>query len=242
MSMSLDVPNSPLVSVVMCTYNGAAFLDEQIKSILQQTYAHIELVAVDDASTDKTVELLYAWAQRDARIKVYVNEKNLGYNKNFEKAFSLSQGSFIAVSDQDDVWHHEKINIMMREWPAGAEMIYSISSNFDSDNPVFNPGNTQVNYKSFNEPAMLVFDSPVHGHACMLKKEFALLCAPYPEKIFYDWWQSMFAAAKGALGFINHTLTWHRVHAANFSLNVVSISDEQERKKALIEQKIMFIE
>ncbi len=73
----------PLVSVVMCTYNGGLFIDEQIESIINQDYKNIELIIVDDVSTDDTWKKLEAWQCKNDFIKIYKNEINLGYNKNF---------------------------------------------------------------------------------------------------------------------------------------------------------------
>lgn len=231
-----------LVSIVLCSYNGGRFIEEQVKSILGQSYAPIELVICDDRSTDNTVTIVQQLAEKDNRIRLFVNEQNLGYNKNFEQAFGYARGNYIAISDQDDIWHIDKIKIMMEQWPAGAEMVYSISSNFNSDHPEFLPGNMRVNYKNFDEPAMLVFDSPVHGHACMVTKALVEKAKPFPPGVFYDWWLSMFAAADGALGLVKETLTWHRVHGDNFSRNLVAIEDKQERKLQLRKQMIHFLD
>jgi glycosyltransferase involved in cell wall biosynthesis len=78
------------LSIVMCTYNGAAFVEAQVQSILAQTYPFEELVIVDDASTDQTYALLQQLATADARIKLFQNPTNIGYNANFEKAIRLS--------------------------------------------------------------------------------------------------------------------------------------------------------
>lgn len=231
-----------LVSIVLCSYNGARFIEEQVNSILAQSYSPIELVICDDRSTDNTVDILKSLAANDSRIRLFVNKQNLGYNKNFEQAFGYANGNYIAISDQDDLWHKDKIKIMMEQWPARAEMVYSISSNFNSDKPEFLPGNMRVNYKNFNEPAMLVFDSPVHGHACMVTKALVEKAKPFPPDVFYDWWLSMFAAADDALGVVKKTLTWHREHGDNFSRNIVSIKDRYERKLQLRKQMIHFLD
>jgi glycosyltransferase involved in cell wall biosynthesis len=229
------------VSIVMCTYNGVSFLKLQIESILAQSHTTFELLVVDDASSDGTVLLLQQYQQQDNRISIVVNETNLGYNKNFEKAFKLAKHNYIAISDQDDIWHTEKIEIMLREWPAGSEMVYTISSFFDSDNHKRTSSNTKIAYKNVNEPAMLVFDSPIHGHACMVKKDFALSCAPYPDDVFYDWWLSMFAASKNVLGVVPQTLTWHRMHNNNSSRTVFDLNDQTERNNVWREQRIHFL-
>ena|SRR5687768_13043207 len=112
--------NLTLVSVVMCTYNGGKFLQQQVDSILAQTYRNIELLIVDDTSSDNTVQLLEEYRKKDSRIRYVVNPANLGYNKNFEIAFGLARGNYIAPSDQDDIWKANKIEIMMKKWPAGS--------------------------------------------------------------------------------------------------------------------------
>jgi hypothetical protein len=88
----------------------------------------------------------------------------------------------------------------------------------------------------------LVFNSPVHGHACMFKKELLPLCIPFPENIFYDWWMSMHAVLHGTVGCIPQTLTWHRVHQNNSSRNIISIKDKGRRNEQLRRQSVYFIE
>ena len=100
----------PLVSIAMTTYNGAQFLEEQINSILQQTYSNIELIVVDDCSTDNTYELLKSFLSKDKRIHIFKNKNNIGFVKNFCKAISLCSGDFIALSDQDDIWENNKVS------------------------------------------------------------------------------------------------------------------------------------
>jgi glycosyltransferase involved in cell wall biosynthesis len=241
LSQRVNNMNNEPVSVVLCSYNGARFIEEQVRSILAQSYTNIELVISDDGSTDDTVAIIRSLAEKDDRIRLFVQGKNLGYNKNFEQAFGYASNHYIAISDQDDTWHPDKIRTMMQEWPAGSEMVYSISSNFDSGNPVFLPGNARVHYKNFTEPAMLVFDSPVHGHACMVTKALVAKANPFPADVFYDWWLSMYAASASALGVVQQTLTWHRVHNDNFSRNLTSIQDKKERKLQLRAQMIHFL-
>ena len=77
-------PSSPVsISVVMCTYNGDKYLEQQIDSILCQTYPIHELIIQDDCSTDRTVTIIEAYQKRDPRVKLYINETPLGFNYNF---------------------------------------------------------------------------------------------------------------------------------------------------------------
>src|SRR6187402_1340706 len=102
-----------LVSVVLCTYNGISFIDDQLNSILNQTFKNLEIIIADDCSSDGTFEKLQSYKEKDSRIKLYRNETNLGYNMNFSKACAFSTGAYIAIADQDDVWETGKIENML---------------------------------------------------------------------------------------------------------------------------------
>lgn len=98
------------ISIAMATYNGAKYLQEQLDSFVAQTRQPDELVVCDDVSTDTTVDILESFRQQAPfTVRIYRNEKNLGYIKNFEKALSLCTGDIIFLSDQDDVWFNNKI-------------------------------------------------------------------------------------------------------------------------------------
>ncbi|MFZ5975657.1 MAG: glycosyltransferase [Bacillota bacterium] len=95
--------SSPTVSVLMSVYNNAASVDASIRSIVEQTYADWEMVLVNDASTDGSLDKLLYWQDRDSRIKVYSNECNLGLAASLNKALNKSAGAYIARMDGDDV-------------------------------------------------------------------------------------------------------------------------------------------
>lgn len=94
----------PPLSVVMTTYNGAAYLAEQLGSILPQLGEADELVVSDDGSTDTTQALLRAAAQEDHRIRIVASPGGLGPIRNFEHALGHARGAVLVLSDQDDKW------------------------------------------------------------------------------------------------------------------------------------------
>lgn len=232
----------PLVSIALCTYNGAAYIKQQLDSITDQTYTNLEIIICDDESVDDTIKIIEEYRAKEPRIKFFRNDKNIGYNKNFEKAFTLCSGDYIAISDQDDVWEKEKIELMMKNWPADSSFVYSLSGNFMNDDFSGRTEAPKVRYTAIDDLHKLVFNSPVHGHACMFKKELLQLCLPFPPDIYYDWWMSMHAAAAGTIGCIPLTLTWHRNHSQNSSRTLTTIKDREERDKQLRNQMIHFIE
>ena len=82
--------SKPLISVLLCVYNGERYLTESIESIINQTFKDWEMVVIDDGSTDKTSEILMTYAIKDARIKVYTQE-NIGLTKSLNKAINISK-------------------------------------------------------------------------------------------------------------------------------------------------------
>ncbi len=103
-------PTSPRVSVALCTFDGARFLEAQLESLAAQSRLPDELVACDDHSRDGTVAVLEAFARRAPfPVRIFVNDATLGSTRNFEKAIGLCAGDLIATCDQDDVWMPQKI-------------------------------------------------------------------------------------------------------------------------------------
>lgn len=98
------------ISVAMCTYNGAQYLEEQLASILNQTRLPDEVVICDDGSHDNTLNILHTFSrQAPFETHIHCNKTTLGSTKNFENAIRLCTGDIIALSDQDDVWHMQKL-------------------------------------------------------------------------------------------------------------------------------------
>ena len=102
-----------MISIAMATYNGELFIREQLDSILTQTLSDWELIVCDDGSTDNTLSILQEYANNDSRIKIYQNETNLGFKRNFEKAIGLCSGECIALCDQDDIWYPNHLEILL---------------------------------------------------------------------------------------------------------------------------------
>ena len=99
------------VSIAMCTYNGARFVGEQLQSFLRQSRLPDQLVVCDDCSQDGTQELLQGFAHTAPfPVELRFNEHNLGVTRNFAQAIGACRGEIIALSDQDDVWHPEKLS------------------------------------------------------------------------------------------------------------------------------------
>jgi glycosyltransferase involved in cell wall biosynthesis len=224
---------NPLVSILLCTYNGAQFVEAQLETVCNQTYKNLEIIIVDDCSTDSTLEILNKFAKQDSRICLFQNEYNLGYNKNFNKAIHLAKGEFIAFCDQDDLWEEKKIEILLNAWPENKPLIYSDSVRFEGD---LNKKACKKNdlYRRFegDDPRKLAIFNTISGHALMIKRDFVKWVVPFPEHIFYDWWMAVVAAANGGVAYVDEILVYQRTHNHNVSFGEQAHKGFKSKKEA----------
>lgn len=101
--------STPLISVLLPIYNAAPYLQESLNSLLKQSYTHLEIVAIDDGSTDNSWAILQTYAQQDNRIKLYCNKINLGFTKTLNTSIPRCTGAYIARMDADDIAHPERL-------------------------------------------------------------------------------------------------------------------------------------
>lgn len=102
-SAQAEEPDTPLVSVVIPVFNVAEYIEQALLSITSQTYKHLEIIVVDDASSDATSEIITRLQERDPRIRLLQNATNLGVAASLNKGFGSANGEFIARMDGDDV-------------------------------------------------------------------------------------------------------------------------------------------
>ena len=220
----------PLVSVVLGTYNGEAYLREQLCSVLAQTYPALEIIAIDDGSRDRTVDILREHAGRDPRIRVVVNERNLGFIRNFEKGCRLAGGKYIALCDQDDYWFPEKIEKMVvaiGDYP----MLYCDSDLCGEDlQPLGRRISDLVHYQSFDDCRQLCVFSRMYGHATLITRELFEKASPFLEEVPHDGWLAFHASLYGGVRYLPEVLVKYRQHAGNI-FGVVG------RKKKKAEQR-----
>ena len=205
-----------LVSIVMCTYNGSAYLHEQLQTILSQNYPAQEIIIVDDASSDNTWALLMEWQQQYPFIKLYRNNENLGFNKNFEKAISLAEGDYISIADQDDIWMPEKTELLLDALLANpAHTLAHCRSASLCKGEISYSNHRLHRHFSGNDTRKLVFFNHINGHGMMFKKELLQQALPVPRQMFYDWWIALIAATQGKIVSVDQTLVHHRIHEHN---------------------------
>ena len=203
--------NNKLVSIVMATYNGEKYIQQQLDSIINQTYRNLEIVICDDMSKDKTIAIIKEYQKKDSRIKLYINETNLGFKRNFEKAILLSRGDFIALSDQDDIWHYDKIKVLVANL-GKYSLIHSACSLIDENakeiSPLWmKPDDLQYSFEK------LIFGTTITGCTALFRKELLKDFFPIPSgEKYHDWWLGLLATKLNGIVYCDKVLVKYRQH------------------------------
>lgn len=206
----MDKSHHALVSIVLCTYNGEQFLKQQLDSLINQTYPYLEIIIVDDKSTDDTKEILESYAAEHPFIKLFFNESNLGYNKNFEKAISLSSGDYISICDQDDIWYNKKIKTLVNAIGNN----WAVFSNSEFIDTYAKP----LNIKLIRNPIIprsyesILMENFFTGHTSLLSRNCLEYILPIPQNGYYDWWIGFVCLYHNKLAYHNEILTQYRIH------------------------------
>lgn len=228
--------DAPLVSVALCTYNGAKFLNEQLDSILSQSYRNLEIVIVDDGSKDNTWQILEEYAISDDRIRLHRNKHNLGYTANFARAIELCSGDFIALSDQDDIWEPAKI-AELRAAIQDNILVYHNSDFINDNDERINDDTVASVYRLYDGTSCLPFimSNCVHGHAVMFKRELTKFLFPFNKKYPHDWWLAYVAFNVGSVKYVDKILVHYRQHQHSitdtFSIKEKEISTKTQKVK-----------
>ena len=104
---------TPSVSVLTTCYNREALIGQAIESVLNSSFGDFEYIVVDDASTDRSAEIARYYAKTDSRIRIYINEQNLGDYPNRSRAASLARGKYFKYVDSDDIIYPHGLQVMM---------------------------------------------------------------------------------------------------------------------------------
>ena len=220
----------PQVSIALCTYNGAKFLEQQLDTLVNQTYKNIEIVVVDDCSTDGTLVILNKYAIQYPQFQVYQNKNNLGFTRNFEKVVNLCKGDLIALCDQDDIWHPQKIELQVNAISDNV-LIYHDSEFIHEDGSSMNKKMSDVmNLYSGNHPQVFFFFNCVSGHSILMKRELLAVSLPLKEDYFHDWWLAYVATNIGSIDYLPQCLVKYRQHDKS-DTNILRLKRKKEIHK-----------
>ena len=223
---------TPRVSVALGTHNGARFLGEQLTSILAQTHPIDEIVLSDDASTDGTVELVErAVAERRATdpatpaLVVLRNPIAVGVTANFEQALRAASGDLIALCDQDDVWHPDRVSRAVAEFSARPELDLVAAEARLVDDAGAPLGSTLfetlgvdagVRERLASSPfEELLKRNVVTGATAMVSRRLVERAAPFPASWVHDEWLAVVASVGGGIAVVPDPVIDYRQHGGN---------------------------
>jgi hypothetical protein len=215
------------ISVALCTYNGALFLEEQLESIASQVRLPDELVVLDDHSTDDTCRILRGFAEKAPfPVRISVNSDNIGSTKNFERAVLACQGDVIALSDQDDVWVSEKLSVIEDVFASSPEvgLVFSDGEVVDESlQPLgyslwdcfrFKP-RLQRRLRRGGAIDVLLKHTVVTGATMAFRSKHIPLVVPIPESVVHDWWIALLVSCVADIAGIPKPLIRYRQHTWN---------------------------
>jgi len=191
------------VSVVMATYNGERYLREQIDSILGQTYPVHELIVQDDCSTDGTTAIVRQYAEKHPFVRLYVNERNVGYNENFRRGVMHATGDLVALSDQDDIWFPQKLE---RQVAAIGQNDLCFSNTLDGETLEEAAMNRDRRYTL----ETIIWGNQVPGHTMLCRREFVQNVENWQGDEYYDKSLTIHALIGGSVVKVGEALNFHR--------------------------------
>ena len=206
-----------MISVCIATYNGERFIREQIDSILRQLSSDDEIIVSDDGSTDNTISIINSID--DKRIRVIEGPRKQSPTSNFECTLKASKGDFIFMSDQDDVWKPNKVNICM-EWLQRYDCVVSDAEVTDSSlNPLY-PSLYAIMQVQQGRIYNTIWKNGYTGCCMAFRRNVLEASLPFPKDIpMHDIWIGNVAAYKYNVKFIPDTLIYFRRHEDTTSCN-----------------------
>jgi glycosyltransferase involved in cell wall biosynthesis len=209
------------VSIALATYNGAAYLPAQLESLLSQTRLPDELVVGDDNSRDDTVALIEQFAGRAPfPVRITVNKPGLGPADNFGTALARCTGDVIFLSDQDDIWHPDKIAKMLEFLDANSGCLIALHDAALVDGAARPLGMTMgQQIAAAGSPAA---KGLVAGCCMAIDGRLARFYEPLPATRTHDAWLTSIADLLDARGYLDEPLIDYRRHGGNVSQSYMS--------------------
>lgn len=210
-------------AVVMCTFNGARHLPAQLDSLARQTVPIARLDVFDDASTDNTLDVIGAYADR-LPIQVKRNDTTLGAVANFSQALAVSSAQIVFLCDQDDIWEPHKVERMLEVMGADPSILLLGTDARIVDDAGSLSGQTLLarldasavpGERGAQLVERLLRRNFATGATIAVRRPLLELALPVPDDCWHDEWLGLVAAVLGALRWLDEPLMRYRLHATN---------------------------
>ncbi|WP_334078977.1 glycosyltransferase family 2 protein [Microbulbifer sp. M83] len=210
-----------LVSVIMPAFNVAAFIQESIESVLNQSHSDLELIVVDDCSTDRTGDIVSRLASKDSRIRVLITDENLGGAGARNLGLEAARSRYVAFIDGDDLWHPEKLMIQLTAVKnQAAQLVYTAVQKIDSSGSPFGVVQgvqQEVDYKALLANPLIACSSVLLDYDAIGRP----LMPDIRKRQDFAFWLKLLRKGAVARG-IDEPLTYYRVRPGSLSSNKIS--------------------
>lgn len=210
-----------MISVCIATYNGGKYIKEQLSSILKQLDNSDEVIISDDYSTDNTLEVIKSLD--DSRIKIFINDKEKGYTRNFENALEKASGDIIFLSDQDDVWMDDKVKVCLEELVENDFVVHDAQIVDESLNVTHS---SVFEFRNAKKGFIVNFINIKYLGCCMAFKKCVFeKSLPFPGNQYlttHDSWLTLVSEMYFKVSLIRKPLILYRRHGDNTSLGGAS--------------------
>lgn len=203
-----------MLSVCMATYNGEKYIREQLDSILIQLSKEDEVVISDDSSTDRTIAIIKEF--KDDRVVLFENQKFRSPIFNFENSLSYARGDVIILSDQDDIWKPDKVEVLLR-FINKYDLLLSDAEVIDKDGSIIEDSFYRKNGSKKGLLNNIIKNSYL-GCTMAFNRHILDMSLPFPKDLpMHDWWIGLVGELYGETYFIKEKLISHRRHDNNAS-------------------------
>jgi glycosyltransferase involved in cell wall biosynthesis len=210
-------------SIALATYNGGEYLNEQLKSILNQTIQPDEIIISDDNSTDNTILIIQKFISiAPFNVVLLKNDGNGGFNNNFEKALINTTGDLVFICDQDDVWFENKIEQIIDYFRIheNKELVIHDLEFCDSNLNTINQ--TKIERFKIKNASLENYHT---GMATAVRRRFLKTCFPISSATNYDTWIHLCSSLLNVRGVYDKVLSYYRRHGENATkLNPINAS------------------
>ena len=203
------------LAILLPTFNGEKFISDQIKSIQNQRYQDFDLLVSDDGSTDDTPRIIQQFAAADSRIKVVYKPGNIGQKNRLLLLLEQTRSDFIAFADQDDVWDHEKLGLLLDQI-GNHSIAFGTSTLIDEKGMRLGKSIFDVLKREPNtsECLRLLFEPLISAHSMIIRRNHVSSAAFYRTMAF-DWLLSLEASFGSGIVYVQNAYTAHRLHRNN---------------------------
>ena len=231
-----------LISVIVTTFNSEKYIETALISAIEQTYENLEIIVIDDGSSDSTCRIVQSLADKDNRISLLKKEHSGNIGKNCNDAARESNGEFIAKLDYDDIWRKDKIEKQL-EHVSLYKLVCSDAREINGNGEVTSNCCHCLGGDKEIELPLLLGNNYVINSSVLIHKDVFWECGGYEQDLGFrgeDYVLWLKVASKYKIKYLNETLVDYRIHGNNYSM--YSVEEKLKLRENAISIRTKYLE